>query len=117
MSFLFFSKEQSRNVNWICVEGIISFVCYIHIIPGTKYPKLLVDNNEYTIYSRCDKRTRWRCTNYFKTKCGSTLVTFGKVVQINRSHNHPNPEKNNFTTAQKQLVTIIRNKNPKDKGN
>ncbi|XP_023014985.1 uncharacterized protein isoform X42 [Leptinotarsa decemlineata] len=81
---------------------------FISIIPGTKYPKLIVDNHEYTIYSRCDKRTRWRCTSYFKTRCCSTLVTYGKVVQINRFHNHQSMGKSS-TAAQKQLVTILRN--------
>ncbi|XP_056644046.1 modifier of mdg4-like isoform X34 [Diorhabda carinulata] len=82
----------------------------VYIIPGTKHPKLVVDDNEYSVYLKHEDRTRWRCSCYFKTKCKSTLLTYGRVVRINHEHNHaPSMSGKDLNNQLKQFVSIIRN--------
>lgn len=51
------------------------------------YNKTLINGAENIIY--------WRCTEYKRTKCSSTLKTIGKNLNsIKFSHNHP--PRNNF---------------------
>lgn len=75
---------------------------------GTRNPIIILDFNEYTIYSKDYGKTRWRCTSYFKTKCKAKLVTFGKVVQVLNEHNHTGKTTKDMNHCLKQLVTIIR---------
>ncbi|CAG9856467.1 unnamed protein product [Phyllotreta striolata] len=35
----------------------------VYIIPGQKYPKLVIDENEYAVYLKHDDKTRWRCND------------------------------------------------------
>ncbi|KAF7282368.1 hypothetical protein GWI33_002746 [Rhynchophorus ferrugineus] len=81
---------------------------YIFIGAGTKNPKIIMDNNDFTINTKQGTRTRWRCTQYFKTKCKATLVTYGRVVNVKSCHNHlptnPNVNENYLI----QSVTINR---------
>ncbi|ERL95200.1 hypothetical protein D910_12468 [Dendroctonus ponderosae] len=81
---------------------------FIHVGAGTKNPKIILDSNEFTINTRQGSRTRWRCTQYFKCKCAATLVTYGRVVNVNRFHNHPpmNPKLSEHYLV--QAVTIVR---------
>ncbi|XP_023014981.1 uncharacterized protein isoform X38 [Leptinotarsa decemlineata] len=81
----------------------------IHIIPGLKHPKLIIDGDEYSVYLKHEDRTRWRCSAYFKTKCKSTLLTYGKVVRVNRQHNHiPLMIGRKLNSQFRQVVQIIR---------
>ncbi|XP_072393848.1 uncharacterized protein [Diabrotica undecimpunctata] len=79
----------------------------IWIDSGSKRPKIILDKNSFTINSGQSNRTRWRCNQYFKTKCKATLTTFEKTVKINKTHNHPptNPSTENLS---KHIVNIIR---------
>ncbi|XP_018573609.1 protein tramtrack, beta isoform isoform X28 [Anoplophora glabripennis] len=81
----------------------------IWIGSGTKNPKIILDRNEFTINTKQGNRTRWRCTQYFKSKCRASLVTYGRVVKVNQIHNHPpmDPPSDNLLV---QSVTIIRNR-------
>lgn len=74
-----------------------------------KHPKLIVDFNDYSVYAKENGKTRWRCNGYFKTKCKSTLLTFGRVVKINHDHNHPPTMQNkSLNECLTQVVTIIK---------
>lgn len=76
---------------------------------GTKNPKIILDQNEFTINTKQGARTRWRCTQYFKSKCRASLVTYGRIVKVSHFHNHPptNPSEQNLLP---QIVTIVRNR-------
>lgn len=81
----------------------------IWIGSGSKNPKIILDGNEFTINTKQGGRTRWRCTQYFKSKCRASLVTFGRNVRVSQYHNHPpiDPDVNNLLT---QNVNIVRNR-------
>ncbi|CAG9856466.1 unnamed protein product [Phyllotreta striolata] len=76
---------------------------------GTKNPKIILDENEFTINTKQGARTRWRCTQYFKSKCRASLVTFGRIVKVSQFHNHP-PTKPSVRNLLPQTVTIVRNR-------
>ena len=82
----------------------------IYVTKGKKYPKIILENDEYQIYQKDHNRTRWRCAQYFKTKCKSRLVTYGRVVKINvEEHNHvPQVTYHKDIQYSPQLVKIIR---------
>ncbi|XP_072393839.1 uncharacterized protein [Diabrotica undecimpunctata] len=61
----------------------------IFVLPGRKYPRIIVDEYEYNVHKKEENKTRWRCTNESRTKCTATLYTFGHTVIMKRSHNHP----------------------------
>ncbi|XP_076252170.1 uncharacterized protein LOC143191191 isoform X44 [Rhynchophorus ferrugineus] len=82
---------------------------YIYVVPGTRNPILILDYNEYTIYSKENNKTRWRCSFYFKTKCKSKLVTFGKMVQVVNQHNHILTTTRDLSNCLTQQVHIMRN--------
>lgn len=91
----------------VCNKENISGV--IHILPGMKHPKLIIDYNDYSVSVKESGKTRWRCSGYFKTKCKSSLITYGKVVQINHGHNHPPLMQNkSLNNCLSQVVTIVR---------
>lgn len=79
-------------------------------MPGHKHPKLIIDNNDYGVSLKEDKRTRWRCNGYFKTKCKSTLVTSGNSVKIMNEHNHPPRIREKLKDCSIQVVNIIKAK-------
>lgn len=81
----------------------------IYVIPGTKNPKLIIDQNEYSVHEKLEGKTRWRCNSYHKTKCRSRLLTFGKVVRVRHSHNHtPLFQNRPMDGLLSHVVTIIR---------
>ncbi|XP_072393829.1 uncharacterized protein [Diabrotica undecimpunctata] len=79
----------------------------IHIGTGRKYPKIIIEQNRFTINSMNNSRTNWRCSQYPKSKCKASLVTYGKIVKVNHSHNHP-PTNPSVAELVPQMVTIIR---------
>ncbi|XP_023014992.1 uncharacterized protein isoform X48 [Leptinotarsa decemlineata] len=79
----------------------------IWIGAGIKRPKLILDDNQFTINTKEGSRTRWRCTQYFKSKCKATLITFGNIVKVNKFHNHL-PTTPYDANLVKRVVTIIR---------
>ncbi|XP_056644004.1 modifier of mdg4-like isoform X33 [Diorhabda carinulata] len=81
----------------------------IYIGAGTKNPKIILDENEFTINTKQGARTRWRCTQYFKSKCRASLVSYGKMVKVNQFHNHT-PTKPSKQNLLPQIVTILRNR-------
>lgn len=80
---------------------------------GVKNPKIILDGNEYTVYSKQNNRSRWRCNWYYKTKCKSRLITYGKVVQVNHTHNHSPPDRVQMNACTRQIVEVIRKPNLK----
>lgn len=102
--FLSYKKITLYNLFFL----IYFFIGVVWVALAHKKPKLILDNNSFTVNKQMNNRTLWRCTNYFKSKCRATLVTYGKIVKINNQfHNHlPNEmcTDNMFT----QHVTIIR---------
>ncbi|XP_023014983.1 uncharacterized protein isoform X40 [Leptinotarsa decemlineata] len=81
----------------------------IYVVPGPRQPKLIIDKYLYSVYVKYDNKTRWRCREYFKTRCKSTLLTYGKVVKMYHQHNHqPNLADKDLNTYYKQSVHIIR---------
>ncbi|CAG9832636.1 unnamed protein product [Diabrotica balteata] len=83
------------------------FADIIHIETGRKYPKIIIEQNRFTINSMNNSRTNWRCSQYPKSKCKASLVTYGKIVKVNHSHNHP-PTNPSVAELVPQTVTIIR---------
>lgn len=78
------------------------------MLPGKDNPKLIVESNCFTMLIKEDCKTRWRCTNYFRTKCNVTFITYGNVVQVNRAHNHfPNFFKRQNLNLKKVFSQII----------
>ncbi|RZC39651.1 FLYWCH domain containing protein [Asbolus verrucosus] len=77
------------NVYFSTLMHYITRLDIIFVAPGTKNPKLIIDNNIFTVNTKSAEATRWRCTSYFKCKCRATLLTCGNVVRMNREHNHP----------------------------
>ncbi|RZC39650.1 FLYWCH domain containing protein [Asbolus verrucosus] len=61
----------------------------IYVVAATKNPKIIFDENMFTICIKSLDKTRWRCTAYFKSKCRATLLTYGKYVNVKYKHNHP----------------------------
>jgi hypothetical protein len=85
------------------------FLGVIHFVKGHKYPKLILDNNEFIVHQKGSSRTRWRCAQCNKTKCKAALFTTGKVVRVYYEHNHPRTMENRyFESLFSQNVTIIK---------
>ncbi|XP_063907102.1 modifier of mdg4-like isoform X38 [Zophobas morio] len=81
----------------------------IHFIKGHKYPKLILDNNEFIVHQKGNSRTRWRCVHCNKTRCKAALFTSGKVVRVFYEHNHPpSMENRSFESLFTQSVTIVK---------
>lgn len=82
----------------------------IYIGKGYKYPKIVVDGYEYNIQLRNKERTRWTCANYKFSRCKSIIYTYGKMVVVKNSHNHPSMlKKIDLEKLIPQKVTISRN--------
>ncbi|ERL95198.1 hypothetical protein D910_12466 [Dendroctonus ponderosae] len=82
--------------------------CDIYIVSGNKNPIIILDSNEFSIYSKGASSTRWRCSSYFRSKCRAKLVTFGNVVQTANEHNHPANSQRAWSSIKSQRVTIVR---------
>lgn len=81
----------------------------IYVTRGTKNPKLIVDNNVFTVNTKGRHFTRWRCSSYFKTKCSATLGTSGDMVRVKGCHNHPPVSSTlSLSDCYPQVVTINR---------
>ncbi|CAH1986781.1 unnamed protein product [Acanthoscelides obtectus] len=83
----------------------------IYFCEGRKYPKLLIDNYQFQIHRREEKKTRWRCVNCNKTKCTARAFTFGKTVSVHDTHNHGFPKIDSNIVLVPQLVKLIRKHN------
>lgn len=77
----------------------------IFIVRGTKNPKIIVDQNEYTINRKSKEKTSWRCTMYEKKGCKSRVITQGRTLTVKTPHNH-DTTKMKMKDAIKQFVTI-----------
>ncbi|XP_056644124.1 modifier of mdg4-like isoform X46 [Diorhabda sublineata] len=81
----------------------------IFVLPGRKYPRIIVDGFEYNVHKKEETKTRWRCTNGSKTKCTATIYSYGNTVIMKRLHNHP---KNKIDSLNKigvpKFVKILR---------
>ncbi|XP_076252157.1 uncharacterized protein LOC143191191 isoform X31 [Rhynchophorus ferrugineus] len=75
----------------------------IYLMRGRKHPRLGLDGYEYSLHRKEPTRSRWRCANVGRTKCGAILYTSGDEVEIRRGHNHPV-----WTTEKKDEVPIPR---------
>lgn len=102
-----FKCKNYNKINYF--DTMTSFLGTIYVVPGTRNPILILDCNEYTIYSKQNDKTRWRCSFYFKTKCKSKLVTFGKIVQVLNEHNHDMKTSRDLSNCLTQHVNILRN--------
>ncbi|XP_023014993.1 uncharacterized protein isoform X49 [Leptinotarsa decemlineata] len=74
---------------------------------GSKNPKIILDDNDFVIHTKKSGQTRWRCSQYPKSKCQGALSTFGNTVKVRRFHNHA-PTKPNRENLVKHVVTIVR---------
>ncbi|XP_076252138.1 uncharacterized protein LOC143191191 isoform X12 [Rhynchophorus ferrugineus] len=79
----------------------------IYVVAGKKNPKIIVDDNEYTINRKLKERTMWICSQYQRVKCKSRIISYGKTVKVTSSHNHA-PIFPNKSRAIPQVVTLIR---------
>lgn len=80
---------------------------------GYKYPKIIVDGNEYFIHIKEKGKTRWTCKNYRRSKCKSIIYTTGKVVKVYNEHNHEPMYTNvNNLDFASQCVIIQRHSKP-----
>ncbi|KAL3277332.1 hypothetical protein HHI36_012683 [Cryptolaemus montrouzieri] len=77
----------------------------IHVIPGKKYPKIILNMDEYEKTGSRNHGNLWRCTQYYKTRCSSRLITFKNKVKIRSGHNHDpvNPNINSATPLKVHL--------------
>lgn len=92
---------------------IVIFLETIQIVHGIKNPIIIMEQNYFTVHEKLDGRTRWRCINYFKTKCRARLLTYGKVVKVNaHAHNHGPPPEKHPVGAKTQYVQLIRETEP-----
>ncbi|XP_072393835.1 uncharacterized protein [Diabrotica undecimpunctata] len=82
----------------------------IYIIKGPKnQPKIVLDQNDYSTYVKYQDKTRWRCNSYYKTKCKSTLLTFGNRLKVYHRHNHsPTLAGHDLSSSCKRWLTVIR---------
>ncbi|KAG5900265.1 hypothetical protein JTB14_000792 [Gonioctena quinquepunctata] len=81
----------------------------IFILPGRKYPRIVIDDYEFNVHKKEANKTRWRCTNESKTKCTAVLYTFGNTVITRRSHNHiANKMENLSKIGLRKSVKVIR---------
>ncbi|XP_076252162.1 uncharacterized protein LOC143191191 isoform X36 [Rhynchophorus ferrugineus] len=78
----------------------------IYIAAASKHPKIILNHNDYVINRKMEGRTMWKCSQYYKTRCLSRLVTFKKTVKITYLHNH-SPTFPDITKASAQNVNII----------
>nr|CAI5843126.1 unnamed protein product [Callosobruchus analis] len=57
-----------------------------------------------------EKKTKWRCVTYEKTKCRSFIFTSGKTVTCRRSHNHDAKPIDPKTILVPQYVKVVRDR-------
>ncbi|CAH1986780.1 unnamed protein product [Acanthoscelides obtectus] len=55
-----------------------------------------------------EKKTKWRCVSYEKTKCRSVIYTTGKKVNCRQTHNHQAKPIDPKTILVPQYVKIVR---------
>lgn len=89
---------------------IFYFIGVIFVGLSNKNPIIIYGHNKYTINKRMKNGIiRWRCTQYFKTKCRNTLATCDKTVTVNyHEHNHPPTSMGLLKHVVLQNVTIIK---------
>lgn len=87
---------------------IIFILGLVYFAPGKKNPKIVVDDYDFCINKKVGQKTRWRCTQYSKTKCCCFLLTFGNSVVIYRSHNHMPTVLWDYTQLHGQQVILYR---------
>ncbi|XP_044262664.1 protein tramtrack, beta isoform-like isoform X30 [Tribolium madens] len=81
----------------------------VYVVRGHKNPKLVLDRNEFVINHKGAQKTRWRCTSYYKTKCGCYLITQAGKVNVFKIHNHsPTVEDFQYSDVCSQRVIIRR---------
>ncbi|XP_015839564.1 protein tramtrack, beta isoform isoform X27 [Tribolium castaneum] len=80
-----------------------------HFVRGLKYPKLIVDGNGFTIHSRKNGKTRWRCSHTKRHKCTARVFIFGETLEVIGRHNHaPTDETTNVFNVTSHAFTVVR---------
>ncbi|KAK9884691.1 hypothetical protein WA026_007537 [Henosepilachna vigintioctopunctata] len=77
----------------------------IYVVPGRKYPKIVLNDDSYEKSIQSNDRTFWRCTQYYKTKCASRIITMGNKLIKKYQHNH-HPTKPSIENAKVLRVNI-----------
>lgn len=93
------------------ISSIIVFLGVVYFTPAAKYPKLICEGNQFSVHTKYNNRTTWRCTNYYReTRCRVKLNTYGRIVEILGDHNHATDNKieEQCATLESQVVTFIR---------
>lgn len=79
----------------------------IHVVPGRKNPKIILEGNEYELNRKSQGMTFWNCVFYRTTKCQAKAVTFGNKLRKNNNHNH-HPRTRKYKVSPTALnVTIL----------
>lgn len=83
------------------------FLGVVYFDKVKKQPRIIVNNYAYSLCSRYETKTSWRCIKYHSKRCKGRVHTYGRVVEIlNNDHNHP-PETYKTGCYTKQLNTKI----------
>lgn len=79
----------------------------IYLIQGKKLPKIVINGYVYGINRRCQDRTFWLCSSYYrKDKCTARVTTIGnRTAKLSNEHNHPPP--NDTIIAGDTKYTIV----------
>lgn len=60
----------------------------LFILPGRKHHRLRLEDYEYHVHKQEENRTRWRCAQERRHKCGAVLYTTGTFVEMRKGHTH-----------------------------
>ncbi|XP_072393827.1 uncharacterized protein [Diabrotica undecimpunctata] len=85
----------------------------IYFDMGIKNPKIMLDDYDYRLYRKLEKRTVWLCSQYYsndkETRCKNRIETTGRIAYVSGRHNHlPKKKKDRYNNMLSQMVTIIR---------
>lgn len=64
------------------------FLGVLYFDVGTKRPKIILNYNDYTMAKQLASKTYWLCTQYYKTRCKSRIITKDRMALVSNDHNH-----------------------------
>lgn len=67
------------------------FADIVYLCPGRKFTKIIVDGYIYRKQKMLHNKTSWRCIDQHKTKCGGSLRSYDKIIELATGHNHDRP--------------------------
>ncbi|XP_044262669.1 protein tramtrack, beta isoform-like isoform X35 [Tribolium madens] len=80
----------------------------VHFVRGMKYPKLIFEGNGFTIHSRKNGKTRWRCSLTKRHKCNARVFSYETTLEVIGRHNHdPTEKKARFFNLTTREFTVV----------